>query len=97
VAVLLDGSSVGSCLGTLEILKVLNLELFLGSTKQSETVIGYEIRSVREWYQRYFNKCLTIGGVGGRVLDVGKQDAVVTITSSCQTSSTNGEEVSVVA
>lgn len=42
-------------------------------------------------------KCLTIGGVGGRVLDVGKQDAVVTITSSGQTSSTNGEEVSVVA
>lgn len=56
VTVLLDGSSVGSCLGTLEILKVLNLELFLGSTEQSETVIGYELRSVREWYQRYIKE-----------------------------------------
>lgn len=40
---------------------------------------------------------LTIGGVGGNILDVGQVNTIVTIASSSQTSSTNGEEISVVS
>lgn len=43
------------------------------------------------------NGIFTIGCVGCRVLDVRKQLTEVTVTRSSQTTSTNGEEVSVVA
>jgi hypothetical protein len=44
--IVLDNSSVGSLLVTLEVFKIFNLEFVLGTAEQSHTVISYREKQI---------------------------------------------------